>query len=175
MKSRGVRLIGALLVLGITATVAGPRLWHWWTAPPAGYCPICHRQEHKESLVKFQAAGERVIEACCLSCVLNYGRQTHKAVTILSVTDHESGTPLDLANATFVVGSDVSPCTHLHETMQVGPEREAYPIRWDRCLPNVLAFASRESGEAFRTQHGGRLRSLEELKQDTEASKEPLG
>ncbi len=174
MKSGGIRLIGALLVLGITASVAGPRVWHWWTAPPAGYCRFCHRQEHKESLVKFQAEGERVTEACCLSCALNYGRQTHKAVTIVTVTDHENGKPLDPNTATFVVGSDVSPCTHLHDTMQVGPEREAYPVRWDRCLPNVLAFGSQGSAEAFRREHGGRLRSLQELRQEAAASSESL-
>jgi hypothetical protein len=126
-------------------------------------------------MVKFQARGESVIEVCCLSCALNYGRQTHKTVTILSVTDHNSGKPLNPGQATFVVGSDVSPCTHLHDTMQVGPEREAYPIRWDRCLPNILAFSSRESAEAFRSENGGRLRSFQELMERATVANEPLG
>ena len=173
MKSRSIRLIGILLILGVTAGVAAPRVWRWWTGPPAGYCPFCLRHEHKESVVKFRAEGERVSEACCLSCALNYGRQTHKAVTIVSVTAHESGEPIDPDTAAFVVGSDVSPCTHLHDAMQVGPQREAFPVRWDRCMPNILAFASRESAEAFRTEHGGRLRSLQDLKQQA-ASSEPL-
>lgn len=170
MKSRSIQLIGVVLVLGVTAGVAAPRVWRWWTGPPAGYCPFCLRHEHKESVVKFQAEGEGVTEACCLSCALNYGRQTHKAVTIVSVTDHESRKPLDPSTATFVVGSDVSPCTHLHDTMQVGPQREAFPVRWDRCMPNILAFAARDSAEAFRTEHGGRLRSLQELKQQAVSS-----
>jgi len=163
MKIRHMLLIGALLVLGVSAGAGASRVWRWWTAPPAGYCPICRRPQHRESLVRFQAEGEGVTEACCLSCALSYGRQTSKAVTILSVTDHERGTPLDPNKATFVVGSDVSPCTHLHDGMQVGPERETYEVRWDRCLPNVLAFASRESAEAFRTQHGGHLQTLQAL------------
>ncbi len=163
MKDRRVQLIGLLLIVGVAAGVAAPRVWRWWTGPPAGYCPFCLRHEHKESLVKFRADGGRVTEACCLSCALNYGRQTHKTVTIVSVTDHQSGKPIDPDTASFVVGSDVTPCTHVHEAMRVGPQREAFPVRWDRCLPSILAFGSSESAEAFRSEHGGRLRSLHDL------------
>lgn len=173
MENRRLWLIGALLVAGVAAGVATPPIWRWWTGPPAGHCPYCLRHEHKESLVKFQTDGERVTEACCLSCALNYGRQAHKSVTIVSVTDHGSGKAIDPNTAAFVVGSDVSPCTHLHDTMQVGPQREAFPVRWDRCMPNILAFASVQSAEAFRSEHGGRLRSLQDLKQQA-ASAEPL-
>ena len=162
-----------LLVAAGAVAVAAPRMWQWWTAPPAGYCPVCHRHEHTESMVKFRAEGEGVIEACCLSCALNYGRQTSKAVTIISVTDYDSRQPLEPDKASFVVGSDVSPCTHLHTEMQAGAEREALPVRWDRCLPNILAFASRDSAEEFRTQHGGRLRNLQEVRNEVAASNVP--
>src|SRR5512143_1842993 len=163
MKSRGIWLIAALLVLRITAIAVGSCVWFWWTAPTAGYCPICQRHEHGDSVVKLQATGEGVIEACCLSCALRYGRQTSKPVTILSVTNHETGKPLAPDTATFVVGSDVSPCTHNKEQLRI--EDAALPVHWDRCLPSILAFASREAADAFYAQHGGRLRSFHELKQ----------
>ena len=38
-------------------------------------------------------------------------------------------------------------------------------MQWDRCLPSILAFASRASADAFHAQHGGTLRSFQELKQ----------
>jgi hypothetical protein len=109
-----------------------------------------------------------VIEVCCLSCALNYGRQTSKAVTILSVTDHDSGKPLDPDRATFVVGSEVSPCTHDAEQMRL--EGETLPVHWDRCLPSILAFASREAADAFHARYGGRVRSLQELRQQALAN-----
>ncbi|MBI4518080.1 MAG: hypothetical protein HY699_19930 [Deltaproteobacteria bacterium] len=171
MQSRGVWLIGALLVAGVTAGVAVPLAWRWWTASPRGYCPVCRRHEHKESLVKFQAEGERVTEVCCLSCALTYGRQTSKAVTILSVTDHDSGKPLDPDGVTFVVGSNVSPCTHDAEQLRM--EGETVPVHWDRCMPSILAFASQEAAGGFQRRHGGALRGLEELKQQA-AEKEAL-
>ncbi|MFI5396025.1 MAG: hypothetical protein ACHQ9S_10870 [Candidatus Binatia bacterium] len=172
MRSRRIWLIAALLVLAGSALFAAPRVWNWFEAPPAGYCPICLRHEHKESMVKFQAEGERAGQACCLSCALTYGRQVHKKVTILAVTDHGSGKDLAPEQATFVVGSDVSPCTHT--MMHMGAEKQEYPVHWDRCLPSILAFPSVDAADAFRAEHGGRLRSLKELIEQATSSNKPL-
>jgi hypothetical protein len=163
MNKRLVQSIVALVAVVAVAAVAAPRLWRWMEGPPAGYCPICLRHEHKESMVRFQAESERPAQACCLSCALTYGRQARKSVTIVAVTDHDTGKELAPDQAVFVVGSDVSPCTHT--MMRVGAEKEEYSVHWDRCLPSILAFASRESADAFHAQHGGALRSFQELKQ----------
>ena len=163
MKSRNISLAVLALAVGLGVAVTVPRLRQWWMAPPHGYCPICQRHEHGDSGVKLQAEGEGVIDACCLSCALSYGRQTSKPVTILSVTNHETGKPLQPDTATFVVGSDVSPCTHGAQQLRI--EGEALPVQWDRCLPSILAFASRASADAFHAQHGGTLRGFQELKQ----------
>ena len=124
-------------------------------------------------MVKIQAVGEGETEACCLSCALTYGRQTSKSITIVSVTDHENGQALEPEKATFVVGSNVSPCTHA--MMHVDTEGAPSPVRWDRCLPSILAFSSRESGEEFRARHGGQLRTLAELEQEQGAARSPAG
>ncbi len=154
-------LIAAIIVLVGGAVLGVPRAWRWFEAPPAGHCPICLRHEHKESMVQFQADGEPVTDACCLSCALTYGRQTHKHIRIVSVTDHETGKALAPEKAVFVVGSDVSPCAH--SMVHVGEEKQEYAVRWDRCLPSILAFSSPELAEAFRAQHGGRVQTLGEL------------
>lgn len=163
MTSRNISLAVLAVVAGLGVAVTVPRLRQWWMAPPHGYCPICQRHEHGDSGVKLQVEGEGIIDACCLSCALSYGRQTSKPVTILSVTNHETGKPLQPDTATFVVGSDVSPCTHGAQQLRI--EGEALPVQWDRCLPSILAFASRASADAFHTQHGGTLRGFQELKQ----------
>ena len=168
MNKRHVRLVAALVLV---VAVAAPRLWRWAEGPRAGYCPICLRQERKESMVKFQAEGERVTQACCLSCALTYGRQAYKKVTILSVNDHNTGKELAPEHAAFVVGSDVSPCAHT--MVHMGAEKQEYPVRWDRCLPSILAFSSPAAAEAFRAQHGGRVRTLQELLQKA-ASDDPI-
>ncbi len=172
MTTQRMWLIAAVLALLGAAALAGPRVWRWYNMPPAGHCPICLRHEHKESMVRFQAEGEPVTNACCLSCALTYGRQVHKPVKIVAVTDHNTGAALDPSAAMFVVGSDVSPCTH--SMMHLGPEKEEYPVHWDRCLPSILAFRSDEAAEQFRAEHGGRVHSLTELVEKAARTDEPL-
>lgn len=148
-----------LVLLGVAAGFAGPAVWR--RMKPADVCPVCLRHEHRDSVVTFRAEGEEPTEACCLSCALSYGRQTGKPVTIVAVTDHVTGKPIDPSRAYFVIGSDVSPCTHAM------PAEEPQPaVRWDRCLPSILAFSSREAAETFSEQYGGRRRRLEELKRE---------
>jgi hypothetical protein len=161
------RRTGWLPVLAVTVGLAGaavPQLRRWWVSPPPGYCPICRRHEHPDSVVKLRVQGVGVIDVCCLSCALSYERQNFKPVTIVSVTDHQTGGPLAPDTATFVVGSDVSPCTHSTEPLRM--EGQALSVQWDRCLPSILAFSSLESAAAFRRQHGGRVRTLPEIKQE---------
>ncbi len=62
-----------------------------------------------------------------------------------------------------MVDGDISPCTHTTEQLRL--REEVLPVRWDRCLPSVLAFASGEAADAFRAEHGGKVRGLQELKQ----------
>lgn len=173
MKTRKIAMVGLVVLLGLIGGLSAQRLSHWWTAPRPGYCPICQRHEHGQSVVRLQAEGEGVTEVCCLSCALNYERQTSKAVTIVSVTDHETGKPLDPEGATLVVGSDVSPC--IHDAGQLRLAGEALPVRWDRCLPSILAFASPEVAEAFRSRYGGRVRSLRQLRGEAATLSAPPG
>lgn len=161
MTRRRLRAALALVAILAGAALGGPRAYRWATAPPHGYCAVCRRQEHSDSVVRLRAEGEAEMEVCCLSCALSYGRQVSKPVTVTAVTDHDSGRQLDPGQALFVVGSDVSPCTH--HTGPLRLEGESVPVHWDRCLPSVLAFATPETAEAFRHRHGGQVRSLQEL------------
>jgi hypothetical protein len=38
-----------------------------------------------------------------------------------------------------------------------------YDLVWDRCLPSLIAFRSREEAEVFCEQHGGIVKVYEEL------------
>jgi hypothetical protein len=96
-----------------------------------------------------------------MACALSYQRQSGKRVRIVSVTEHGTHEMLDPARAVFVVGSDESPCQH--DMMHFDEERNVDEIRWDRCLPSILAFASRDRAAAFQVEHGGTLRTLSEL------------
>lgn len=155
------RLAVFVVLLAVTLAAAGPPAWRWWNDSHPGHCSVCHRPEHSDSLVKAKPEGESAFDACCLSCVLSYQRQTGKTVRVLSVTEHETGRAIDPRGATFLVGSEVSPCQH--DMVHFGDDKSMADIRWDRCLPSILAFASHDEAEAFRGRHGGELRTLEEM------------
>lgn len=167
MKRRTIGITVLAFVAGVVVAAAAPRLRDWWAAPPRGYCPVCRRHEHGDSVVRVRAAGEGVREVCCLSCALNYGRQEGKELAVITVTDHENGTAIAPDGATFIVGSEVSPCTHAGHPLRV--DGETLPVHWDRCLPSVLAFASAEAAAVFQAEHGGARRSFAELQQQAAA------
>lgn len=170
MERRGVWIVVSLLLLA-TAAAAGGVLWNSWSRPShAGHCPFCLRAEHAESRVVIQAEGERPRDACCMSCALSYQRQTGKPIRVISVTDHRTHQVIDPAGAVFVVGSDESPCQH--DMIRLGDDKSVDEVRWDRCLPSILAFGSRDQASAFQSEHGGALRTLTELMETASATRE---
>jgi hypothetical protein len=160
MRNWGVWILVSLLCVA-TAVAVGPAVWRSLTGPPAGHCPFCLRAEHADMAVVVEVEGEGRHDACCVSCALSYRRQTGKRVRIVSVTDHDTGKVIDPAGAIFVVGSDVPSCQH--QTVLLGEQKSVDDVRWDRCMPSILAFGARERAETFQAKHGGALRTLTEL------------
>jgi nitrous oxide reductase accessory protein NosL len=69
---------------------------------------------------------------------------------------------LDAPKAFYVEGSSVHLCCG-----EMAPRRDAeggqYVVAWDRCLPSLVAFETREDAETFRRQNGGTLKTYAEL------------
>jgi hypothetical protein len=64
----------------------------------------------------------------------------------------------------YVEGSDVTPCSSMHEGTPPVDERGCcMKAVYDRCLPSVLAFRSRERAESFAKEHGGTVKTLAEI------------
>jgi hypothetical protein len=40
---------------------------------------------------------------------------------------------------------------------------DRYDVSWDRCLPSLIAFRSREAAEAFRSKFGGVVKLYRKL------------
>jgi hypothetical protein len=91
------------------------------------------------------------------------------AVASAAVRDFDTAGRLDAASAAYVEGSDVSPCTS-NTGDQPRDERGCClkPV-YDRCLPSLIAFGSRERAEAFARDHGGVVKTFPELRTATQA------
>jgi hypothetical protein len=71
-------------------------------------------------------------------------------------TDFDSGHMIPAQSAYYDVGGDVQYCTaHASpvERTPLGVQVRTY----DRCLPTMVAFSSRDEAETYRQQHGGRV------------------
>jgi len=82
----------------------------------------------------------------------------------LAVRDFDTAGLLDAGSAAYVEGSDVSPCS----SGAMGQPRDERgcclkPV-YDRCLPSLIAFGSRDRAEAFARDHGGVVKTLPELR-----------
>jgi hypothetical protein len=77
------------------------------------------------------------------------------------VADYDSGEFIDASQALFVENSSVNLC---HQSMvQEDRSGSQYQLTWDRCLPSLIAFRTREGAEVFRRDYGGLIKTYGEL------------
>jgi hypothetical protein len=125
-------------------------------------CPVCQREECTGFTYRITLAGSKKIETCCPRCGLAYLRDHHASPKSIEATDFASDRWIDGTRAIYVSGSDLSHC----------PARESRRDTfgccavkgYDRCLPSLLAFQSREAADSFRIRHGGELMTFAELR-----------
>ncbi len=111
------------------------------------------------ALVEVQSGD--ALRVCDPRCALTHQEQTGEAVSLRQVTDFSTGEPLAPDQAFYVSGSDFS--SHPHdETIRTTPADVA-ERHWHRCLPSVIAFASRDSAIRFQREHSGVVMALDEL------------
>lgn len=139
----------------------------------APVCHFCRMVVPEETRTLVEVDGTRRL-ACDPRCVLTYERQAARQVRFVESTDFETRRPLDPARAWYVTGSDIAPDASAAR-LRPSPETTA-DLHWHRCLPSVLAFATREAAERFQRAHGGRVETLARLReQDVTRTRRPAG
>jgi hypothetical protein len=128
----------------------------------APVCHFCQMLVPEETRTVVEVDGARRL-ACDPRCVLTHERQTGRQVRFVESTDFDTRRPLDPAHAWYVSGSDIAPDASAMR-MRPSPETTA-DLHWHRCLPSVLAFATREAAERFQRAHGGRVETLARLRE----------
>jgi hypothetical protein len=125
-------------------------------------CAVCQRDECRTLAFRMFLPNGKQIETCCPRCGLHYLATHHLTAKFNEATDFDTGKFIDGGQATYVNGSDVTPCAASGEV-----RRDAYGCcavkGYDRCLPSVIAFRDRSAAETFTKQHGGQLMTFAEL------------
>ncbi len=141
-------LVLAAFVVGISYT--GVRIYS--TSPEM--CQVCHRHIHAETRTVAEADGERMT-LCCPTCIRMVRKMRGVDLTVVSLTDHDTGEDLDPATAWVVTGSSVNHC--LRARAHADDQKQTIAMDFDRCSPSMIAFGSQAAAEQFQSQHGGEL------------------
>jgi hypothetical protein len=155
------RILGAVLavaLVGATALFVYPRL------KPEATCAACYRAIHGETHVVAHLEDGSTADVCCPRCALRFQKERGD-VTSVDVTDFRTMRRLDAKDAFFVEDSTVVMCRH-DERVQEDRSGVQYELTWDRCLPSLIAFASRDDAVAFRNESGGVVKTYAELLQE---------
>ncbi len=123
-------------------------------------CGICARHINPHAGVIAEVGGVRH-HVCCAHCAVTQGRQEHKPVKLIEVTDYSSGRKLEPAQAWYVDGSRVVACEH--DMTHMSETKQAAPATFDRCSPGTFAFADRTQAADFAAANGGVVRNMGEM------------
>ena len=152
----------ALSALAVALSAQGCRRFLALFHPPE-QCSLDERPIHPEMKVRVLLEGKRkAADGCCIRCAINYAKQTGTTVHLLSVTDYPTRKPTDPERATYVTGSDFSPCAGSSMEASAG-RREVEMKAWDRCAPSSVAFANPDDARDFEKLHGGRIQTWSQL------------
>jgi hypothetical protein len=149
-------LVSFLLVGGVGA--AGYMTYHYFVLP-SHQCEICGRPVHAAHYSSVVLKSGRHIEACCARCALHYEHNLPGQIARLQVADNASGKGIEARGAIYVEGSDVTMCTIAAESVPREPGVE-YDLKFDRCLPSLVAFREESDARDFQRMHGGRVLSF---------------
>ena len=125
-------------------------------------CDVCKRDECAAMTFRLEYADGGSQQTCCPRCGAHAlkeagGRQVRR----MEAHDFATGRPIDARQAVYVDGSDMEHCSG--DTGAASAQDSGRSLHYDRCLPSLVAFASREDAAAFMREHGGHLRGFDEL------------
>jgi len=159
-KRLSITILAIALVLGVAWVI------HREVSPKQqAVCEICGRGIMEQTEFQIETA-HGTIYACCPGCamhhIINHPGEARKELA----TDFKSGRPILARSAYYDMGGDVQYCTRHDPSVQRVPGQGVEMRVYDRCLPVLVAFSSKDEAEAYRRQHGGRVVTFDQALQD---------
>ncbi|HET7213276.1 MAG TPA: hypothetical protein VFL79_06805 [Terriglobia bacterium] len=153
MRGKRLSITVLIVALGVGAAWLVRRVS---TPKQPAVCEICGRGMMKQ--VEFRiGTSHGAIYACCPGCamhhIINHPGEAREELA----TDFNSGRLIPAQSAYYDMGGDVQYCTRHDPSIQRAPGQGVEMRVYDRCLPVLVAFASKDGAEAYRQQHGGQV------------------
>ena len=134
---------------------------------PKHACDICGREmfSRLEAHVFLKDGGR--IDACCPRCALHFDIEKPTEVARLSVEDSITSEAIDARAAFYLEASGAQAC---HPGTEHSPREPGVPyeVKFDRCLPSLIAFKNEVDARGFQKHSGGRLLSFTQAAQSAQ-------
>ena len=152
MKFKDVLI--SLVAIGVITTLGA---WAYLSVsrPSPDVCRVCQRGMHQGVTYRLELATGNE-DACCPRCGMHYQIEHPGAAKKIWATDVNTGRFIAAESAYYVEGGDVAYCT-MHST-PVERQPQGVAVRdFDRCLPSLVAFSTRQEAETYQKEHGGEV------------------
>ena len=127
-------------------------------------CELCYRHLHEETAYSIRLSQGETVDVCCARCGLHF-EMGRTDLSGSEVADYNSRRRFDAADAFYVENSSVHPCA-TESPVRKDQSGRQYSLDWDRCLPSLVAFQSKEEALSFQRQKGGVIKNYHELHQN---------
>jgi len=145
-------------VIGVLALgIFGYAGWRTFSYSKADECYACRRPIHAHSKTVAVANGHARL-FCCPACALSQHQQEGRPIQVTQLTSFLNGKALAPDDAYVVKGSNVNMCERTQELILEG--KRVADLRYDRCVPSLIAFAQRREALAFAREHGGEVEAF---------------
>jgi len=151
------RILQAVAALVLVAAV-GAFIYVQTDSPEQ--CDVCYRPMHAETFYRIHLANGETKDVCCPRCGLRF-QEGRDDVVGVEVTDFYARKRVDATTAYYVENSPIHFCSHAD--VQEDRSGAQYEVAWDRCLPSLIAFASKDDAERFQRENGGNVKTYDEL------------
>ncbi|MFQ5929356.1 MAG: hypothetical protein ACE5MK_06630 [Acidobacteriota bacterium] len=148
-------LVGSLIL----ALFAGAAYFLYLSQPAV--CEVCQRPMHQATFYRIHLRAGEIEDVCCPRCGLHF-QQGRDDIVSTEVGDFATGERFEASQAYYVENSSVHLCCS-QDFVQKDRSGRQYSLAWDRCLPSLVAFRSREDAEEFQRQNGGVIKTYDAL------------
>jgi len=147
---------------GPVAAIVVATLALWSCRAQAAECDICGRHEFSALAFRVEYADGGTIHTCCPRCA-SHAVAAHpgRAIAKMIAHDFATGREIDARAAIYLDGSDFEHCKAPKEERTTPATASA--LAYDRCLPSLMAFATMLEAEAFAREHGGTIRTFDDI------------
>lgn len=118
-------------------------------------CPACNREIHSDWAYTITFKNGTRERLCCAKCGIFEQLNKQADAASATATDFATGKPIEATKALYVWNSNVEHCPIPQK--QEWLNKQPMQLVWDRCIPSLIAFRSRQEAEKFQSEHGGNI------------------